>query len=183
MSKFTENLWSDLVRERGATLAYAGRSGPGRGRRPRPRVLAGSTLALAGAGAALTVTLSAMASTPAYAVTRQHDGSVSVQINSRSGIAGANRELAAMGIHERVMAVSDGQPVPLNCVAPGLGADGKSLVIAGYPAVPTGPVSTPSSTPASTGPGSTGTSNTGSGAPGVGSTWHVVACPTPGSTA
>jgi hypothetical protein len=187
MSKFTEHLWRDLVQEHGPALAHAARPGPGRARRPRPRVLAGGTLALAGAGAALALTLTATASAPAFAVTRNHDGSVSVQVNQRSGIAGANRELAAMGVHERVMAVSDDQPIPLNCVATGPGPDGKTLVIAGYPKVPTGPVSTPSTMSGNTGTGSgntgsgdTGTGNTGSGGPGVGTTWHVVACPSLG---
>jgi hypothetical protein len=181
MSKFTDHLWRDLVREHGPTLAQAARPEPGRARRPRARVLAGSTLALAGVGAALTLVLSATASTPAFAVTRHHDGSVSVKINSRSGIAGANRELAAMGIHERVMAVSGDQPLPLSCVAPGAGRDGKSLVIKGYPKVSTGPVST-SSTSGSTGSGSTSTGSTGSGGPAVGTTWHVVACSSLGNT-
>lgn len=182
MSKFTDHLWSDLVREHGATLAHADRPEPGRARRPRPRGLAGGALALAGAGVALTVTMSATASTPAFAVTRQHDGSVSVKINSRSGIADANRELSAMGIHERVLAVSDGQPAPLNCLAAGAGQDGKSLVIAGKPKVLTGPASAPSSTLGSTGTGNTGTGNAGSGGPAVGSTWHVVVCPSLGNT-
>ena len=137
---------------------------------------------LAGVGAALTLGLTATASQPAFAVTRHHDGSVSVKINQKSGIAGANRELAAMGIHERVMAVSDNQPIPLNCMAPGPGQDGKSLVIKAYPKVPTGPVSMPSSTSRTTGPGNTGSGTTGpgttgSGSPAVGTTWHVVACP------
>jgi hypothetical protein len=181
MSKFTDHLWRDLVREHGPTLAHADRPEPGRARRPRPRVLAGSTLGLASVIAALTLVLSATASPPAFAVTRHHDGSVSVKINRRSGIAGANRKLAAMGIHERVMAVSDGQSIPLSCVAPGPGSDGKSLVIKGSPKVSTGPVSTPSSTSGNTGSGNTGTGNTGtgntgSGGPGVGTTWHVVAC-------
>jgi hypothetical protein len=188
MSKFTDHLWRDLVREHGPTLAHADRPEPGRSRRPRPRVLAGSTLGLVGAGAALTLVLSATASQPAFAVTRHDDGSVSVKINQRSGIAGANRELAAMGIHERVMAVSDNQPIPLNCMAPGPGRDGKSLVIKGYPKVSTGPVSTLSGTSGNTGSGNTGSGNTGSGntgsgntgtgGPGVGTTWHVVACHT-----
>lgn len=176
MSKFTDHLWSDLVQEHGPALAQAARPEPGRSRRPRPRVLAGSTLALAGAGAALALALGATASTPAFAVTRHHDGSVSVQINSRSGIAGANRELAAMGIHERVMAVSHDQPTPLNCVAPGPGPDGKSLVIVGNPKVPTGPVSTPSGTSGRTGSGNTGTRLAVSGGSAGDSTWHVVAC-------
>ena len=195
MSKFTDQLWRDLVREHGPTLAHARRPGPGRARRPGPgrarrpgpRVLAGSTLALAGAGAAFTLALSATASPPAFAVTRHHDGSVSVQIYRRSGIAGANRTLAAMGIHERVMSVSDNQSVPLNCVAPGPGPDGKSLVVKGYPKVSTGPVSAPSSMPGhpgpgDTGPGDTGPGDTGAGSPGPGGTWHVVICPSPDNT-
>lgn len=171
MSKFTDHLWRDLVREHGPALGHATRPEPGRARRPRRRVLAGSTLGLAGVAAALTLGLTATASQPAFAVTRHHDGSVSVKINQRSGIAGANRELAAMGIHERVMAVSDGRPIPLNCMAPGPGRDGKSLVIKAYPKVSTGPVSSLSGTS-----GHTGSGNTGSGGPGVGTTWHVVAC-------
>ena len=50
MTKFTDNLWSDLAREHGPTLARADRPEPGRARRRRPRVLAGSTLGLAGVG-------------------------------------------------------------------------------------------------------------------------------------
>ena len=155
MSKFTDHLWRDLVQEHGPALAYAGRPRPepARVRRPRPRVLAGSMLGLAGAGAALVLGLTATASTPAFAVTRHDDGSVSVKINQRSGIAGANRELAAMGIRERVMAVGDSQPVPLNCLAPGPGRDGKSLVIKGFPKVSTGPVSALSGTSGGTGLG------------------------------
>ncbi|HEY3686019.1 MAG TPA: hypothetical protein VGL93_23515 [Streptosporangiaceae bacterium] len=173
MSRFTDRLWSDLVREHGGTLAHTER--PERARVPRPRVLAGGTLALAGGGAVLALVLSATAGPPAYAVTRHHDGSVSVQINRRSGVDDANRELAAMGVRERVMAVSDNAPLPLNCVAHGPGPDGRSLVIKGYPTVSTGPVSKPSSTP-----GRTGARRTPPGAPRVGSTWHVVACSSAG---
>jgi hypothetical protein len=173
MSKFTDQLWRDLVREHGGTLAHTDR--PERGRVRRPRVLAGGTLALAGVGAVLALVLSATAGPPAYAVTRHHDGSVSVQINRRSGVDGANRELAAMGVGERVMAVSDNEALPLNCVAHGPGPDGKSLVIKGYPRVSTGPVSKPPSTQ-----GGTVSRRTPPGAPRVGSTWHVVACSSAG---
>lgn len=78
---------------------------PGRARRTRPRLLAGASLAVASSAAAVALLVSATATPPAFAVTRLHDGSVSVKINRRSGIAGANRKLAAMGIHERLYAV------------------------------------------------------------------------------
>jgi hypothetical protein len=103
MTKYTENLWRDLVREHGATLAHADRPEPGRA--PllrRPRVLAGSTLALAGAGTALALTLTATGSTPAFAVTTNANGSVLVTISQRENIVQANAKLTAMGIHEQV---------------------------------------------------------------------------------
>ena len=78
----------------------------GRARRTRPRLLAGASLAVAGSATAVALLLSATAGPPpAFAVTRHRDGSVLVKINRRSGIAGANRKLAAMGIHERLYAV------------------------------------------------------------------------------
>ena len=103
MTKFTDRLWSDLVREHGPTLAHADRPGPGRARLlRRPRVLAGSTLGLAGAGTALALALGAAGSTPAWAVTTGSDGSVLVTINQLSALPQANAKLTAMGSHEQV---------------------------------------------------------------------------------
>jgi hypothetical protein len=108
MARYTDNLWDDLVREHGATLAQADRPEPGR---PpllrRPRVLAGSTLALAAVGTALAFGLTATSATPALAVTRQHDGSVLVEVNVNEStepwVLNADRKLAAMGIDEQIM--------------------------------------------------------------------------------
>jgi hypothetical protein len=109
MSKFTDHLWSDLVREHGPTLARADRPEPGRaggaGLLRRPRVLAGSTLGLAGVGAALVLALSGTAATaPAYAVTQNSDGSVLVQLNYNTdqNLPQVEAKLAAMGTHEQV---------------------------------------------------------------------------------
>lgn len=180
MSEFTDHLWRDLVTEHGATLAHAerphGRRAGGAGLLRRPRVLAGSTLGLAGVGAAVVLGLSATDTPPAYAVTRHQDGSVSVKVNRRSGISGANHKLAAMGIHARVTAVGDGQSFQLSCVAPGPGPDGKSLTIKGEPKVATGPVSAGSTTSGKAGARATGAGAADSGGPAVGSTWHVVSC-------
>ena len=97
------------------TPARADRPCSPRARRVRPRVLAGTTLGLAGLGTALVIALGTSATSPAFAVTRHHDGTVFVTINRRSGIAGANRRLAAMGIHERVFAIGDdlGKSIPV----------------------------------------------------------------------
>ena len=103
MSKFADNLWSDLVRENGTTLAQADRPQPGRSR--RPRILAGSTLGLAGVGAALGLALGGTAATaPAFAITRSNDGSVLVHLNyvKNQNLGEVQQKLASMGIHEQV---------------------------------------------------------------------------------
>jgi hypothetical protein len=102
----------DMAREaQAASWAFAGR-GPhavgvrARRARLRPRALAGSTLGLASFGAALVLALGGSAAAPAFAVTRQHDGSVLVKVNvnaKEAWVLGADRKLAAMGIDEQIM--------------------------------------------------------------------------------
>ena len=102
MSKYTDRLWQDLVREHGPNLAHVDRPEPSRARAlRRPRVLAGSMLGLAGVGAGLALALSA-GSTPAYAVTTNSDGSVLVTLNQNSALPQANAKLASMGTHEQI---------------------------------------------------------------------------------
>lgn len=135
MSRFTNNLWSDLAREHGATLAHADRPQAARARLPRPRVFAGGTLGLAGIGAALVVALGGSAA-PAYAVTTNGDGSVTVQLNynANQNLPQVNAKLASLGTGEQVSiqmapgaASADG---PVTCTpAPGVsGAPVKVLV-------------------------------------------------------
>src|SRR6201995_454593 len=109
MSKFTDHLWRDLVHEHGPTLAQTDRPAPGRtgaaGVLRRPRVLAGSTLGLAGVGAALVLALGGTAATtPAFAITTNNDGSVLVHLNytSDQNLPQVDEKLASMGIHETV---------------------------------------------------------------------------------
>lgn len=104
----------DLAREeRTARPTGAGRGRHGdaalatRGRRarPRPRVLAGGTLGLAGVGAALLLALGGTAATaPAFAVSRNNDGSVLVHLNytTNQNLPQVDAKLASMGIHEQV---------------------------------------------------------------------------------
>jgi hypothetical protein len=167
MTKFTDNLWRDLAREHGPTLALADRPEPGRA--PllrRPRVLAGSTLALAGVGTALVLALGAASSTPAYAITTNGDGSVQVTINQNSALPQANAKLTAMGIHEQIsIQMAPGAAAasgPVNCTpAPGVsnlpGPPVKVLV------------------------GTNGTEVIDSGNTGAG-TWHLAACHLTGDT-
>jgi len=168
MTKFTENLWSDLAREHGAALAQAGR--PGASRIRRPRVIAGSTLALVAIAAVITLGLTSTGSTTAggtrvvtdaYTITQSSNGSVLVTINNRESITAANEKLNAM-LKEQVVLRTGSGPAPVKgpvACTPGvpnlqgppvkvlLGADGTQVV-----------------TPANTG------DNTGVG------TWYVTAC-------
>ena len=135
MTKFTDHLWSDLVREHGPTLAHADRPEPGRAHLlRRPRVLAGSTLGLAGVGTARVLALGAASSPPAYAVTTNSDGSVTVQINVASSLSQANAKLGAMGIDERLEIFMASGPAavsgPVTCTpAPGANVSGPPLKV------------------------------------------------------
>jgi hypothetical protein len=105
MTRFTDNLWSDLAHEHGATLTNADRPGAGGARwLRRPRVLASSTLGLAGVGAALVLVLGGSAATPAFAVTTGNDGSVLVHLNytTDQNLPEVNAKLAAMGVGEQI---------------------------------------------------------------------------------
>ena len=78
----------------------AGRDHPRRRRLGRPlAVAAGGVAAL---GAALALLLGTTASSPAYAVTRHKDGTITVRLMRPSGIDGANHRLAAMGVKVRI---------------------------------------------------------------------------------
>lgn len=67
--------------------------------RARPRLLTGTTIGAATTGAVVAIVLSAAGSSPAFAVTRNRDGSYSVTLRSLSAIPAANRELSQMGLH------------------------------------------------------------------------------------
>jgi hypothetical protein len=108
MSKFEDRLWRQLVREHGSDLAQMRRPGAKHPWRSRPRMLAGTTLGLAGIGTAAALLLGAASSSPAFAVTRNSDGTVSVSIDRLSGIAGANQKLASLGIRAKAVAVGAG---------------------------------------------------------------------------
>ncbi|HEY3774531.1 MAG TPA: hypothetical protein VGL69_16130 [Solirubrobacteraceae bacterium] len=106
MTRFTDNLWRDLVREHGPSLLEADRPQPRRARLlRRPRILAGSSLGLAGVGAALVLVLGGSTAAPAFAVTKASDGSVLVHLNytTNQNLPQVDAKLASMGIREDVI--------------------------------------------------------------------------------
>lgn len=110
MTKFSDQLFTDLMHEHSATLRATQLPGaaPGRSAMKRGAWLAGGTAALAvGITTALVATSGGGAA--AYAVTPHADGTVTVGISKPSGIAGANASLTALG--DRVVVV----PVRAGC--------------------------------------------------------------------
>jgi hypothetical protein len=110
MSEFEDNLWLEVVREHGHELARAGQRGRKHRRAFRPQLLAGTTVGVAAMATAAVLLLGASTSQPAFAVTRNPDGTVTVSLKQPSGIAGANRKLAAMGVRAQIAAQAKTPP-------------------------------------------------------------------------
>lgn len=127
------------------------------GTRVRPRVLAGGSLALAGVGAALVLVLGGSSAPPAFAITKEGDGSVLVTLNYQQdkNLPQVNRKLGEMGTHERITIymAPGAAPVsgPVTCrPAPGapnpsgprvrvlVGTDGTEVITSGQSAGDTG---------------------------------------------
>lgn len=123
MTKFADDLYDDLMREHGPALAAT------RAPAPRPRTSRRVVLAAGAGGLAVAATagsLVALSGTPAYALTTNHDGSISLAVYKEAGVAQANAKLRAIGAKVVV--------VPVEAGCPSLGSVRK-------PAVPvTGPV-------------------------------------------
>lgn len=134
MSEFQERLWSQLVSDHAASLAYPiGTRYPLPAlpiveprRRPRlalpalrPRRIAAGLTALAMVLAvAMLLATSGTAPSAAYAVMRNPDGSIGVSIAELTGVAGANAQLARLGASVAVVPVladcpSSGTPTPI----------------------------------------------------------------------
>ncbi len=119
MTKFEDQLLSDLMTEHGAQLRQlpqpgrgpaAGTSRAGRRLRAvaRPRWLAAGAAGVAAAVTAGVLTLGGAA--PAYAVTRSADGAVQVSVGRPAGVAGANAALHRLHVRVRVVPVRPGCP-------------------------------------------------------------------------
>lgn len=108
MTNFADQLFDDLMREHGPALARTGPPAPRRHIATRRTLLAaGAACAAVAAGAAALV---AGGGTPAYAVTANPDGTVTVAVHQESGIAGANARLAQLGDGQVVVV-----PAGTNC--------------------------------------------------------------------
>ncbi len=123
MTSFEDQLWSDLVAEHGdrmrafstQTTALAGSMtavrAPHARRVRRTAMLAGTALATAGATTAAVLALTASSTPPAFAVTDNNDGTITVTLREISGVAGLNAEFARRGLNARAVPFSATCPV------------------------------------------------------------------------
>lgn len=145
MIKFDDQLYDDLMREHGAALArVTPRPVPPPPRvTPRRAVLAGGGF-LAAAGVIAGTLVTAGSASPAYAVTKNPDGTLSLAVYQASGFGPANTRLRQLGDGKVVVVpVRPGCPRPPRVSGRGhlmstsgtLSADGKVTVRArGIPA-------------------------------------------------
>jgi hypothetical protein len=126
MTNFADQLLDDLMREHRSTLAQT------RPPAPRRHIATRRTLLAAGAGgvavAATAGALVASSGTPAYAVTKNANGTVTVAVYQKAGIAGANARLRQLGEGQVVVVpVEPGCPSPGSLPAPATPAKGRYI--------------------------------------------------------
>ena len=117
MTKFADQLYEDLMREHGDGLRAAFETEEGvelasvgsRHRAARPVWLTGGLVTATGAVAGGFV-LFGGAVTPAYAVTQNSNGTVTVAVSQASAIDAANAKLKAIGVRAVVVPVGAGCP-------------------------------------------------------------------------
>jgi hypothetical protein len=117
MTKFEDQLFADLMREHGPTLAHTRPPAP-----PARHTAARRTLVLAGAGglgvaAAAGALVATSGGSPAYAVTTHPGGTVTLAVYQASGIAGANEKLHQLGDQVVVVPVRPGC-LPISSLRP-----------------------------------------------------------------
>ncbi len=125
MSNFEDQLWSQLARERGEQMRAAPRATaalassvtatrpatPRASRLRRPALLTGSALGIAGLATAGVLALTS--ASPAFAVTKNPDGTVAITLSDLSDLPALNQKLAQDGVP--VTAV----PISTTCSATG----------------------------------------------------------------
>jgi hypothetical protein len=142
MTKFEDQLFDDLMREHGSTLTNARRPAPRHHIATRRALLAvgGGGVAVAAAAGVLVATAGGNApghnasvaggTTPAYALTTHSNGTITLAVYEKSGIAGANAKLHALGDSQvYVVPVGAGCPNISSLPAPAVSLNGKHLSV------------------------------------------------------
>jgi hypothetical protein len=142
MTKFEDQLFDDLMREHGSTLTNTRTSAQRRHVATRRALLAvgGGGVAVAAAAGVLVATAGTNApghsadvaggKTPAYAVTTHPNGTITLAVYQKAGIAGANAKLHELGDSQvYVVPVEPGCPSISSLPAPTSPLNGKHLSI------------------------------------------------------
>src|SRR5579859_2486404 len=106
MSKFTDRLWRDIVREHGHELAALDSQEPSPSHRLRSRLLAGTGVSLAGIGAGVALLVGLAGSAPAYAISHNQDGTYTIRLHSLKAIPAANEALHRLNVRAEVVPVT-----------------------------------------------------------------------------
>jgi hypothetical protein len=135
MTKFADQLFDDLIRDHGSTLAHARPPAPGRPVASRRALLAAGTgfVAVAATVGGLMASggglMASGGGTPAYALTTHPDGAVTLDVYTESGIAGINTKLHQVGDDQVVVVpVGPGCPSMASLPAPAVPPDGHIAV-------------------------------------------------------
>lgn len=107
MTKFSDQLFDDLIQEHGPQLAATRVPTAPKRRIAHPGRLGAAAGGIAAVASAVGLLMAGGAS-PAYAVTTNANGSVSLNVYNQSGIAGANQALQRMGDSSVVLVADQG---------------------------------------------------------------------------
>ena len=123
MTKFADQLFTDLMREHGPALAQTRPPAPGRHIASRRALLATAT-GFAAVAATVGGLLASGGGTPAYALTTHPNGRVTLDVYRESGIAGINAKLHQLGDGQVfVVPVEPGCPPPAPPAVSPIGAE------------------------------------------------------------
>jgi hypothetical protein len=143
MTKFADQLFDDLIREHGSTLTNARPPAPRRHIGTRRALLAvgGGGVAVAAAAGVLVATAGTHApghhsadvaggSAPSYALTPHPNGTITLAVYQKSGVAAANAKLHELGDGQvYVIPVGAGCPSLSSLPAPAVPLNGKQLSV------------------------------------------------------
>lgn len=119
MANIEDKLWTRLIATPDADAALATRQPPSVRRRSPRAPLAAGGVAIAGLIVAAALTTGGTGTTPAYAVTVNPNGLVSVTLNEVLGVSGANEQLKRLGVRARIAKIEAGCAATGDVVAPG----------------------------------------------------------------
>lgn len=115
MTVFEDRLWSELL-ETSCDVAPVGAKSVAPRRNSLKFAAAGTAIA-AVLGTSAALALDSVSSPPAFAVTQNTDGTITVDINELTGVSGANAQLASLGVRAEAIVIdpsctSDARSIP-----------------------------------------------------------------------